>query len=182
MEEKRRPYRRLKWKSFQCVPAKSGYMIGEVCFADRWGKEYRWAPDWDSVSLLMLEALATEVTNDPDGAWAQVFKDLVGLAVLRLKTGEEHPKYPELVEELLNKVYLGAYLDNEKKRHPEGGVAKLVKLGPIEWDFLRCPECDGAVRLVGVTKAQETVCGQFKCRGCGHEFVSEARKGRQEHK
>jgi hypothetical protein len=39
----------------------------------------------------MLEALATEVMNNPDGAWAQVFKDLVALAILRSKAGEQNP-------------------------------------------------------------------------------------------
>lgn len=174
MEPKRGWYRRIKWRSFLCVTSDGpkSKVIGEVCFVDRWGKEYRWAPEWEDVWLLTLEGLATELTNDPEGPWGQMFKDLTVMALFRSQTGELHPRYPELVEELLDKLYLAACLDKEfgKKQ-----VAKHVKLGPAEWDFVRCPQCSRSVRFVGATRVQGRLLGKFQCRSCRHEFTAEAR-------
>lgn len=104
----------------------------DLNFIDRYGNQFRWTPRWDEVWLLFLEAMRTELSNHPNGAWAQVFRDLAGIAMIRAKEGEQLPKYPELVEELLEMVYAGAYID---EHYPDAKVLKKVRLGPTEWAF-----------------------------------------------
>jgi hypothetical protein len=104
----------------------------DLNFIDRWENRFCWTPRWNEIWLLFLEAMRTELSNHPDGAWAQVFRDLAGIAIMRAKEGNQLPKYPELVEELMDMAYLGAYLED---RYPDRKVLKKVRLGPAEWSF-----------------------------------------------
>jgi hypothetical protein len=104
---------------------------------DRWGNLYRWAPAWEEVWTLFLEMLRVEMSNNPEGPWAQVFRDLVGLTLARYERGEAHPEYPQIIEELMNMVYVGAYLDE----HFRGAhVFKKLRLGPPDLHFKKLDE------------------------------------------
>jgi len=168
LNEEKKKYRRLKWFAFEHVPIKRGFSIGEVLLTDRWGNEFRWAPEWKNISLLLLEALKTEIANKPQGAWAQVFRDLARLSVTRIKSKKAPPEYPEIIEELMDMVYLGSYLN---KRFPSSArVLRNVRLGPTKWLFMKCPKCHGSSVLIGTRKAQETIEGLFRCQNCYNEF------------
>jgi hypothetical protein len=134
--------RRLKWSALESVPVDKGNLL-EVDFIDRQGNQYRWAPEWDKVWLLFLEAIKIELQNYPDGPWAQVFQDLAGLAVARLDAGDEHPRYPELVEKLINMVFVSSYLE---EKYPNARTLRKVRLGPTELSFKKLDSLDNSKR------------------------------------
>ena len=123
--------RRLKWSSMGYTSVGKRKLL-DLCFIDRWGNQFRWTPRWNEVWYLFLEAMRTELSNHPEGPWARLFRDLAGIAEMRARQGRYLPKYPELIEELMETVYLGAYLED---RFPNGRVLKKVSLGPTEWAF-----------------------------------------------
>jgi len=123
--------RRLKWSGMGYT-RRGKIKLLDLHFMDRWGNTFRWTPCWNEVWLLFLEAMRTELSNNPDGAWAQVFRDLASIAIARAKKGQQSPKYPKLVEELMNMVYLGAYID---EHYPNAKVFKKVALGPPDLHF-----------------------------------------------
>ena len=123
--------RRLKWSSLGYTQ-KGKIRLLDLHFMDRWGNIFRWTPCWDEVWLMFLEAMRTELSNNPNGAWAELFRDLASIAIARSKEGRNLPKYPELIEELMNMVYLGAYIE---ERYPDRKVLKKVSLGPAKLHF-----------------------------------------------
>lgn len=130
MMSKKHP-RRLKWSSLGYTPIKDRKLL-DIHFMDRWGNPFRWTPSWEEIWLLFLEAMRTELLNHPEGAWAQVFRDLAGIAIARAKEGQRLPEYPKLIDELIEMVYLGAYLE---EKYPNVNVRKKVRLGPVELHF-----------------------------------------------
>ncbi len=123
--------RRLKWSALESVPVDKRKLL-EVDFIDRQGNQYRWAPEWDKVWLLFLEDIKVELQNYPDGPWAHVFQDLAALAIARLDSGAKHPRYPELVEKLMDMVYVSSYAE---ERYPNAKTLRKVRLGPTERSF-----------------------------------------------
>lgn len=123
--------RRLKWSNLGYTP-RGNIRLLDSHFMDRWGNMFRWTPRWDEVWLMFLEAMRTELSNNPDGAWAELFRDLASIAIVRSKEGHQLPKYPELIEELMNTVYLGAYVE---ETFPDAKVLKKVSLGPTRLHF-----------------------------------------------
>jgi hypothetical protein len=165
----RKRYRRLKCKWMEWVPAKRIKALGEVCFFDRWGHEYRWAPLNEEVACLFSEMLRMELGKG-HSAWTNVIRDLIIMAVIRLKEDEEQPEYPELVEELMDQVYLGEYLEERLPEDQHAEAMRKVRLGPREWHFMVCPQCNDSSRLIGLKNVQGGIEGRFKCWGCGYEF------------
>jgi hypothetical protein len=106
-------------------------------------------------------------------AWVNVFRDLIGLAIMRGREGIEQPEYPELIEEQMDALYSSEYL---AERFPEARVMRNVRLGPTEWRFMRCPQCGESSRLTRIKEVEEGIEGEFKCWDCSYEFTHIPRK------